>query len=79
MNISDVCVYTALLVKHFGSLEHKMCSGIGGLYTNKPCNECTLTLSPKPLWVGRYQNQNPKFPFGSLTYVLGAFCLHSID
>lgn len=78
-NISDVCVYTARPVKHFRSLVLKICSDIDGLYTNKECNECTLTCSPKPLWVGRYQNQNPKSPFGSLTYVLGAFSLHSID
>lgn len=78
-NISDVCVYTARPVKHFRSLVLKICSDIDGLYTNKECNECTLTCSPKPLWVARYQNQNPKSPFGSLTYVLGAFSLHSID
>lgn len=77
--VSDVCVYTVLPVKHFRSFVHKMCSDIGGLYTNKWYNERTITRSPKPLWVIRYQKQSLKLPFGSLTYVPGAFSLDSID
>lgn len=65
VNVSDVCVYTALPVKHFRSLEHKMCSDIGGLYTNKQSNDCTTTHFPSSPWVVRYQRENLTFPVGA--------------
>lgn len=73
MNISDLCVCTALPVKHFRSLVHKMCPDKGKLHTDKQSNEYTLTCSPSPLWDGKYQKQNLKFPSGGITYMLGAF------
>lgn len=80
MNISDVCVHTALPVKHFRSLVHQTCSDIGGLITNEHCNEYTHTCSSKPLWVGRYQKQNLKFPFGSLNACFELSpCIRSTD
>lgn len=47
MNISDVCVHTALPVKRFRSLVHKTHSDIGGLSTNEHCNEYTHTHAPQ--------------------------------
>lgn len=70
MNISDRCVHTTLPVKHFRSLVHKMCSDRGKLHTNKQSNEYTPMCSPSPLWDGRYQNQNLKFPSGGISSCL---------
>lgn len=62
MNISDLCVCTALPVKHFRSLVHKMCSDRGKLHRNRQSNEYTLTAPQAPVgW--QISKPEPEIPF----------------
>lgn len=70
-NTSDLCVCTALPVKHFRSLVHKMCSDKGKLHTSKQSNEHPHML-PKPPVGWQISKPEPEIPSGGITYVPGA-------